>query len=118
MELLEFLKGIPVPIVCATIVLLLIITVIMTVQYLKDEGLDGIREEVYKLFLKAEHMYVSGAGKTKMKWVCQQARTLLPGWLSVFISEETLEKIIEKWFQGVKDLLDDGKVNGSGKAEE
>lgn len=30
-------------------------------------------------------------------------------------SEEALEKIIQIWFDEVKDLLDDGKVNGSQK---
>lgn len=50
-----------------------------------------------------------------MKWVVSQARRLLPGWLQAIISEEALEKIIQIWFDEVKDLLDDGKVNGSQK---
>lgn len=29
--------------------------------------------------------------------------------------EEMLIKVIEEWFAAVKDLLDDGKVNGSRK---
>lgn len=34
-------------------------------------------------------------------------------WLQVIMSEEVLLKIIDWWFKEVKDLLDDGKVNGS-----
>lgn len=34
-------------------------------------------------------------------------------WLQVLIPENALKKVIQKWFIGVKDLLDDGKVNGS-----
>ena len=78
--------------------------------------LEGIRVEVYELFRKAERKYnESGQGKQKLKWVVSQARKLLPAWLQVILTETALEKIIDAWFKGVKDLLDDGKVNGSQK---
>lgn len=116
MELLEFLKQIPLPILILFIAILLIVTIVIAVQYVKAKGLDGIREDVYQLILKAEHMYnESGTGKQKFQWVIQQARGLLPKWLQVLIPEKTLEKLIQKWFEGVKDLLDDGKVNNSQK---
>jgi len=89
-------------------------TIVIAIQYMKAKGLDGIRADVYQLILKAEHMYnESGAGKQKFEWVIQQARGLLPKWLQVLIPENALKKVIQKWFIGVKDLLDDGKVNGS-----
>lgn len=114
MELLETLKQIPLPILVLVAVVLLVVTIVMAVQYLKLKALDGIREDVYQLILKAEHVYNdSEQGKQKFKYVVQQARGLLPTWLQVFASQEFLEKLIEKWFQGVKDLLDDGKVNGT-----
>ena len=40
---------------------------------------------------------------------------LLPKWLQIFVTEEAMMKVIDKWFEGVKDLLDDGRVNGSQK---
>lgn len=40
---------------------------------------------------------------------------VLPKWLQVIMSEDALLKIIDVWFCGVKDLLDDGKINGSQK---
>jgi len=43
---------------------------------------------------------------------------MLPGWLKAFISEESLERLLETWFKEVKDLLDDGKVNGSAALED
>lgn len=113
MELLEFLNQIPMPILIIALVLLLIVTVVVAFQYAKVKGLDGIRENVYQLILKAEHKYNSGEGKQKLQWVVQQARGLLPKWLQFFISEAMLMKIIQNWFVGVKDLLDDGKVNES-----
>ena len=52
--------------------------------YIRNKTLEEIREEVYKLFLEAEHMYKeSGTGKQKMKWVVSMARMLLPDWAQV-----------------------------------
>lgn len=116
MELLEFMRQIPAPVLFAALAILFIVTIIIVFQYMKAKGLDGIRMDVYQLILRAEHMYKeSGQGQQKLKWVVQQARGLLPKWLQVFITEDALIKIIEKWFRGVKDLLDDGKINGGGE---
>ena len=71
---------------------------------------------IYKLFLKAEHDFKeSHAGKQKMKWVISKARGLLPVWMQMIITEEMFENIIQYWFDGIKDLLDDGKLNGMNK---
>ena len=114
MELLEFIKQIPLPILIIVLAILVIVTIVVVVQYIKQKGLDGIREDIYQLILKAEHMYnESGTGKQKFEWVIQQARGLLPKWLQILVPESALEKLVQKWFEGVKDLLDDGKVNNS-----
>lgn len=114
MELLEFIKQIPLPILIVVLAILVIVTIVVVVQYIKQKGLDGIRADVYQLILTAEHMYnESGAGKQKFEWVIQQARGLLPKWLQAIVTTELLRNTIQKWFVGVKDLLDDGKVNGS-----
>ena len=114
MELLEFLKQIPVPILLIVILVLLVVTIVIAVQYAKQKGLDGIRNDVYELILRAEHLYnESGSGKQKFLWVIQQARGLLPKWMQVFISESALKQLVQSWFIGIKDLLDDGKINGS-----
>lgn len=114
MEVLKFLEQIPLPILVVALVILVAITVVMAYQYAKMRGMDGIRWDVYQLILKAEHVYnESGQGKQKLKWVVSQARGLLPKWMQVFVTEEMMMKVIDEWFKGVKDLLDDGKVNGS-----
>lgn len=80
--------------------------------YLRDKTLGEIRADVYQLFLKAEHNpEFTKQGKQKMKWVLQQARGLLPGWAQVFVTDTFLEKVVQAWFDAVKDLLDDGKLN-------
>ena len=114
MDLMNYLVGIPLPLLIVAVVIVLGVTIYMAVQYMKLKGLEGIREDVYQLILKAEHMYEeSGTGKQKFKWVVSQARMLLPDWLQVIITESVLEDIIQRWFEMVKDLLDDGKVNQS-----
>ncbi len=88
--------------------------VVSMVAYFKERTLDEIRKDVYNLFLKAEHKYKeSGQGQQKMKWVIGRARLLLPTWLQVIMTEDMFEKLIQIWFDGIKDLLDDGKMNSS-----
>ena len=87
--------------------------------YLRDKTLNDIRADVYQLFLKAEHNpKFTESGKQKMKWVLSQARSLLPKWAQVLITDTFLEKIVEGWFKAIKDLLDDGKLNKSNTKEE
>ena len=82
--------------------------------YIRDKSLEDIRADVYQKFLEAEHNpEFAESGKRRMKWVLSQARMLLPKWAQVLITEEFLEKVVEGWFQAVKDLLDDGKYNKS-----
>ena len=102
-------------IVAMVLVLMAVIGMIyICYLYFRDRTLDEIREDVYKLFLEAEHKYTKpGAGREKLKWVVSQARTMLPNWLQFFITEELLTMIIDGWFIAVKDLLDDGKLNRS-----
>lgn len=118
MKLVNIVKQIPFPVLAVLLVILLIVTIVMGYQYAKMKGLEGIRKNVYELILKAEHMFrESGQGMQKLKWVVQQARGLIPKWLQAVITEEAMMKIIDVWFAGVKDLLDDGKVNESQKSE-
>ncbi len=91
---------------------------VLTYLYLKNKTLDDIRKDVYQFILEAEHTYMeSGTGKQKLKWVVSRARSLLPSWLQVIITEDTLTTLVQKWFDAVKDLLDDGKYSGSEDTE-
>ena len=113
---MELLSVIPLWLIIAVLVVVAVSLVAMMVVYLKNRTLDDIRNDVYQLILRAEHMYKeSGTGKQKMKWVVSQARKLLPKWVQALISEDTLMNVIQAWFDGVKDLLDDGKMNHSEK---
>lgn len=100
-------------------IIVLATLVLAAISYLKNKGLEGIRNDVYVLFVRAEHKYKeSGTGKQKMKWVISMARALLPRWMQSMISEDMLYEVVQKWFDAVKDLLDDGKLNSSAVWEE
>ena len=119
MELIEIFAALPPILQILLVVIVLGLTLFFIYSYMKMKGLDGIRADVYQLILMAEHRYEqSCTGQQKLKWVVQQARGLLPPWLQLVISEDTLMNIVNEWFLGVKDLLDDGKVNNSQKKKE
>ena len=98
-------------------VIMAMVTIGITVYlYIRDNTIDGIREDVYQLFLKAEHMFTdSNSGQEKMKWVLSQIHNIMPAWARLFVSQATLEYVVQLWFNAVKDLLDDGKYNKSTK---
>lgn len=113
---MELLQMVPAWVLFLIVAILVIMVVVMLIDYLKERNIEKIREDVYQLFLQAEHKYTeSYAGKQKMKWVVSQARSLLPKWVQAIISDEALMNIIDLWFDGIKDLLDDGKMNGSAR---
>lgn len=108
-----------------TIVTILVIAVavvgliVFAYIYLRDKTLEEIRADVYQLFLQAEHTYLgTGAGKQKMKWVISKARSLLPAWAQLIVTDDLLYKVVEGWFKAVKDLLDDGKINKSTEGQD
>ena len=99
-------------------VVLFIAGALLLIKYIKLKGLNGIRKDVYRLFLEAEHQFTeTEAGLKKMDYVVQLARSMLPKPLQVFITDAMLKKIIQIWFNGIKDLLDDGKINKSKEDE-
>lgn len=107
---------IKIPMFLLVIVVLLIAALfgIWLYSYLRNHNLEQIRKQVYDLFVAAENKFYGKAqGKQKMKWVVSQARLLLPNWLHNLLTDEALEKIIQTWFDCIKDLLDDGKANRS-----
>ena len=71
------------------------------------------------LFVEAEKTFrASKQGQQKFDYVIHMARGLLPKPIQLFVSESMLKEIVQLWFDGVKDLLDDGKLNNSEDVEE
>jgi len=104
-----------------TIVLAVIglaIAVFLIVKYVRHVGLESIRERVYKAFVDAEHEFQYGDNTAKFEYVINIAKSAIPVPFNLFITESLLRKVVQAWFDLVKDLLDDGKLNGTSKDAE
>lgn len=89
----------------------IILFIMAAAAYCREKTLQEIRTDVYQLFLKAENAFnESGQGEQKMKWVISRARSLLPSWIQLIMTEDVFIKLIQIWFDGIKDLLDDGRI--------
>lgn len=95
----------------------IVCAVFVIVKICQKIGLETIRGEVYQLFLDAEHEFQEGQNEEKFEYVINMARTFIPAPFNLFITETLLRKVVQAWFDLVKDLLDDGKMNGTGGAE-
>lgn len=82
------------------------------VKYVQHVGMESIREKVYQAFLSAEHEFKYGDNTEKFEYVINIARNSIPMPFSLFITESLLRKVVQAWFDLIKDLLDDGKLNG------
>ena len=90
--------------------IVLLVVGVVAYFYFKNKSINDIREDVYDLFLKAEHKFrESKSGQQKMDWVIEKAHDLLPKWAQVVVTEELLRNVFEMWFRAIKNLLDDGK---------
>lgn len=105
-------REVIVALTCVVVAVCMVITTLYL--YLKDATLESVRLDAYKLFVKAENKFKeSGKGKEKMQWVFTTIREFMPGWLKVIISEDALKALLQKWFNNIKDLLDNGKIDKS-----
>ena len=100
------------------IVLVIAAFLLIIVKYIQHVGLEKIRGKVYNLFIEAEHEFEYGENEQKFEHVVQLARSAIPRPFNLFITTRLLKKVIQLWFRLCKDLLDDGKMNGSEKGTE
>ena len=108
----EFLTNNPV-LAIIFVALIIILAVFLIVKALQKIGLEKIRAYVYKKFVEAEHEFQYGENTQKFEYVVQLAKSAIPTPFNFFITETLLRKVIQAWFDICKDLLDDGKINGS-----
>lgn len=109
-------KEIIVAITC--VVVAICMTLFTLYIYFKDATLESLRADAYTLFLKAENAFAgTGKGKQKMDFVVNAIKNVMPNWLKLFVSDEMLRELLQMWFDNIKDLLDDGKINDSAKGE-
>lgn len=105
--------------VMAVIFLVIIAAVIIFVgvKMLQKIGLERIRHIVYDGFVKAENGFKYGDNTQKFNYVVQLARSHLPAPFNLLITESLLESVVQLWFDLIKDILDDGRINGTQQEE-
>ena len=94
-----------------------LVAIFLLVKALQTIGMEKVRAYVYELFIKAEHEFQYGENKEKFEYVICLAKGAIPAPFNLFITESLLRRVVQTWFDLCKDLLDDGKMNGTGKGE-
>lgn len=113
----EILTKYPV-IAIVFIVLVVIAAIYLAIKGVQKVGMEKIRAYVYQLFVYAENEFEHGENEEKFEYVVLFAKSAIPSPFNLFITESLLRKVIQAWFDICKDLLDDGKINKSGKGDE
>lgn len=114
--MVDFIVSNATPIALAVVGI--VIAVFLIVKYLRHMGFESIRERVYKAFIDAEHKFQHGENTAKFEHVLNIAKSAIPRPFNLFITENLLRKVVQAWFDLVKDLLDDGKFNGTSTSAE
>lgn len=94
------------------------VTLFLFVKAMQTIGMEKARSYIYKLFVEAENAFQKGDNTEKFEYVIQFSKSAIPAPFNLFITEKTLRKVIQLWFDLCKDLLDDGKLNNSEKESE
>ena len=95
--------------------ILLCLAVFFYVFYLiLNKRWEKLRKLAYKFILQAENE-ITGTkrGQERFEFVIKELYLLIPKWLQLFITEESIKEKLHEWFNDVKDFLDDGKINNS-----
>ncbi len=74
---------------------------------------NKIRELAYKLMLLAERSFKDTEGRVKFDFVVRVVYKNIPGWMKIFVKEEDILQLTQKWYNYAKDFLDDGQINNS-----
>jgi hypothetical protein len=73
-----------------------------------------LREQAYALMLQAERIFSTGEGRKKFEAVFTTLYyDLIPAWLRLFISPDTIKEKLQEWYDLAKDYLDNGKIDNS-----
>lgn len=104
--------------ICVLAAIGVALAIFAIVKIVQKVGLEKIRASVYQFFIDAEHEFQEGENSEKFEYVINAAKAIIPAPFSLLITETLLRKVVQAWFDITKDLLDDGKMNGTSVKEE
>ncbi|MCX7903289.1 MAG: hypothetical protein N2486_02150 [Caloramator sp.] len=93
-----------------------IIVIVIAVLFYALLEWQKFKAIVYALMLQAKRMAkdaILKSGQQQEEWVVKKTYQFLPKAWTIFISEETMGKIVHWLYEKAKDYLDDGVLNGS-----
>lgn len=91
--------------------------VAFVIKALQRIGLEKVRAVVYDGFVRAENEFKYGDNSQKFEYVVQLARSSLPAPFNLLVTETLLRSVIQLWFDLIKDILDNGKIDGTKQEE-
>lgn len=94
----------------------IILVIVFAIAFLVLIGWHKTKVLLYQLMLQAKRMAkdaILKSGQEQEEWVVKNALQFLPFSLKVFLSEDTVRKIVRWLYQKAKDYADDGKLNNS-----
>ena len=95
--------------------ILTVVFCLIAVKIMQTIGMEKVRKTVYQSFIEAENRFKQGDNKAKFEYVVNVAKKAIPAPFNLFITETLIRDVIQLWFDLCKDLLDDGRMNGTGK---
>lgn len=113
--MVDFIASNPTTVILAIVGIVLV--AFLAVKYIRHMGLESIRKRVYRAFLTAEQHFQYGENAEKFEYVIDIAKSAIPAPFNLLITESLLRKVVQAWFDLVKDLLDDGVFNGTSTTE-
>ena len=97
--MLEFLKS---NIANIVVVLLAVMAMIIAVRF---GYINKVKQVLLYLVTEAERIYGGKTGEIKFAWVAEKIYSMLPTIVKMFISTETIEMLINKAVEDMKEYL-------------
>ena len=82
-----------------------LVAVIMIIYAIVTKQWSTLRIAAYQLMLSAERILATEEGQKKFEVVFDQLWELMPAWIKRFVSESTLKKKLQDWYDLAKDMI-------------
>lgn len=106
------------PVALLIIAAITAVIIILGVKIMQTIGMEKVRGFVYRKFVEAENRFEQGQNSDKFEYVVNLTKQAIPAPFNFFITENFMRNVIQLWFDLVKDLLDNGRVDLSVRSDE
>ncbi len=91
-----------------------LVLVVLALYLARKKGyMDEVYGMLYALVCRAETYFEgSGRGAEKKAWVVDRIHEALPGWAQIFVSEQDIDRLIERAVEKMKEYLSERAKEG------